>query len=232
MMLPSNTSHPSAHSVNPVPLPADRFPVFFRLTRFSYSQMDHQTYRCEAAIYHDSMSLQVTWEACQPDIRLRQGVLVRVCWTRHPYCRNGYVRIGRLVLSETPSPGFDLLATVPSGWVKDRSLVERARGLTARLSAPQLHLFNVIFWDGRRFHRFLSGPSSLNGHHSGPNGNFRHSIDVAERCLAMAADKPRVARDLLILAALLHDAGKADEYTYDRDRQRFEMSDRGVSARV
>ncbi len=230
MKIPSMFSNEPLHAVRSLPFAVspERIPAVFRLTRVTYIQIDHFTCRCEAAIYHDAMSLQVAWEASQSDIRLRQGVLVRVSWIGSPSCQDGYLRIASLVLSEVPLPSFDLFATVPSSWVKDRSLVERARKLAACLSAPQLHLFNAIFWDGFRFHRFLFGPSSMNGHHCRPNGNFRHSIEVAELCLAVVANEPRVAKDLLVLAALLHDAGKADEYTYDRARQCFEMSARGA----
>ena len=230
MKLPTMFSNEPLHGSHPLPFPVspERIPSLFRVTRFTYEQIDHRTCRCEAAIYHDAMSLQVAWEVRQPDIRLHPGVLVRVSWTGRPSSQDGFVRIARLALSEIPMAGFDLFATVPSSWVKTRDLVERARALTSRLSAAQLHLFNAIFWDGLRFHRFLSGPSSINGHHNVQNGNFRHSIEVAERCLAVVADEPRAAKDLLVLAALLHDAGKAEEYTFNRQRRCFEMSERGA----
>lgn len=104
----------------------------------------------------------------------------------------------------------------------------RAAALWEGLSRPFRHLVNAVFWDGKRFHRFLSGPSSLNGHHGEAGGNFRHAVEVAEACLRLAAGTDRICKPLLIAAALLHDAGKADEYRLDANRQGLMMSPRGV----
>jgi 3'-5' exoribonuclease len=59
-------------------------------------------------------------------------------------------------------------------------------------------------------------------------GNFLHALEVAELCATLAEPPRRIAIDVLLLAALLHDAGKADEYDYDRRRQVFVMSERGA----
>jgi 3'-5' exoribonuclease len=222
------TNDPAPARDLPLPVDRERFPDCFRLMSFSHAPVDHRTVRCEATLYHDAASARVAWHVRQPDLRLRKGALVGVRWTARPTCSEGCIGIARLVLIEIPVPGFDLLKTVPPEWVRDRALVARAGELLQLLSPAQRHLFNAIFWESGRFHRFLSGPSSLRGHHDRLNGNFRHSIDVAERCLTLAAKEPRVALGILVLSALLHDAGKADEYRYDRCRRVFEMSARGA----
>jgi 3'-5' exoribonuclease len=71
------------------------------------------------------------------------------------------------------------------------------------------------------------GPSSLQGHHNDWNGNFRHSVEVAEHAAMLGNRCPRANPALLVAAALLHDAAKADEYRYDRTRSRFNLSERG-----
>jgi len=172
--------------------------------------------------------MRVEWECAQPDTRLNHGVLVSIRWLPRTPSIAGELRIGRLVLLEIPEAGADLFKTVPQAWVSDGALLARAAALVELLSPPLRHLFNAIFWHGRRFHRFLCGPASVAGHHSDIGGNFRHAVEVAELCARLAETRERIAMDVLLLSALLHDAGKADEYDFDRRRQVFVMSERGA----
>jgi 3'-5' exoribonuclease len=138
------------------------------------------------------------------------------------------LRIERLVALDEAEPALNLFETVPSAWVRDRELVQRASGLWDQMSRPFQHLFNAVMWEPGRFYRFLAGPASLNGHHNMVNGNFRHAVETVEHCLAMATGNSRVNRSVLIAAALLHDAGKAVEYRLAPARQGLVMSDRGI----
>lgn len=182
----------------------------------------------EAEVYHEQASLRVCWLSSQVDTRLQKDCLVGIRWLGKPVSVQGAIRISRLVLLERPVPTENLFRTIPSAWVKDRDLVDRATVLWESLSRPFQHLVNVIFWEGNRFHRFLAGPSSLNGHHDAVNGNFRHTLEVAESCLSLARGNPDVCHGVLVTAALLHDAGKADEYRLKPDRRGLAMSPRGL----
>ncbi|MGE5621483.1 MAG: HD domain-containing protein, partial [Candidatus Bathyarchaeota archaeon] len=102
------------------------------------------------------------------------------------------------------------------------------RSLVGRLPRPLTHLLNAVLWDGLRFHRYVVGPSSIAGHHADSNGNLRHSVEVAETSLSLAVADAAACRSVLVLAALLHDAGKAEEYEYDHARRCFTMSTRGI----
>ena len=184
--------------------------------------------RNEAVLYHDKASIRVTWVSSQSDSRLQIGRLVAIRWLGKPQSIHGAVCVSRLVLLERAVPDFNLFETVPSNWVRDRDLVQRAAELWSQLTRPLQHLMNALFWDCHRFQRFLVGPSSLNGHHNGQNGNFRHSVETAEQCMALAKTNPNVSRPVLLIAALLHDAGKADEYRLQSGQRGFVMSDRGV----
>lgn len=209
-------------------LVAERLPAVFRMTSFSHQQLDAKTTECTASLYHEQASLRVIWLCKQPDLRMQPGVLVSIRWQGRATSIGGCIRISRLVLLERPDPSVDLFETVPSLWVTDRTLVKRADRLVKTLPTALKHLFNGIFWDDRRFHRFLVGPSSISGHHSRRNGNFRHSVDVAESAACMAQGHSTVCTQVLTLGCLLHDAGKADEYRFDHRRMRFEMSARGA----
>ncbi len=207
---------------------AREMPSLFRLVSMGYSQVAPRRFSCNATLFAGGQDMRVQWECSQPDIRLNPGVLVGIRWLPRTLSIAGEIRIGRLVLLEIPEAGAELFKTVPPAWVGDGALLARAAALLEQLSPPLRHLFNAIFWHGRRFHRFLCGPASVAGHHSDIGGNFRHAVEVAELCARLAETRERIAIDVLLLAALLHDAGKADEYDFDRRRQVFVMSERGA----
>lgn len=70
----------------------------------------------------------------------------------------------------------------------------------------------AFFEPPERFEAFAAAPASLNGHHNIPGGNLRHTVDVAQKALALAGDSRHVDRHVLLAACLLHDIGKCEEY--------------------
>lgn len=217
-----------------VPLPVagadvlpEYLPAIFRLTAYDHHPVTGNVIQFTASLFHEQASLRVTWTSRQLDSRLHVGALVSIRWLGRPTTFGGAIRISRLVLIEIPEASINLFSLVPSSWVPDRELVGQGKALVELLPRSFMHLFNAIFWDDHRFHRFLVGPSSMSGHHNGPNGNMRHSIEVAETALRLVDIHRRVCMPVLILGALLHDAGKADEYRY-AGGNRFDMSSRGA----
>jgi 3'-5' exoribonuclease len=184
--------------------------------------------RSAATLFHERAALKVSWTSRQTDIRLRRGSLVRIRWGAATECADGAIRIDRLVLVDRPDASTNLFSTIPTAWVKDRTVVQRARILWDQLPRNLAHLFNSLMWDGERFHRYVYGPSSINGHHNGTNGNLIHSVEVAEAAMAIGRLYPGVNLDLLGFGGLVHDAAKAAEYRYDRERLVYSMSESGV----
>ncbi|HRQ56394.1 MAG TPA: HD domain-containing protein [Azoarcus taiwanensis] len=203
----------------------DRLPRIFRIQSITRLPADGRLVMNRAVLFHERASLSVEWASRHVDVRLKAGCLVSVCWLGRPVSTNGAICIARLVRLDRPEPSINLFDTLPTSWVIERGLVKRAAALWEGLPRPFAHLFNAIFWDGQRLHRYLTGPSSLGGHHPERLGNLRHSIEVAERALDIAAREARVHRGVLVMAALLHDAGKADEYRLGASRH--ELTDRG-----
>lgn len=201
-------------------------PTLFRLTALSRTPLVGQGYRMEAALYHDRASLGVTWTVKQPDTRLKEGVLVSPRYLNASAVEGGLLRIVRLVLIENPIRTENLFCTVPPAWVEDRELVQRAGMLYEALDLPYQELFNGVLWDAEVFHGHCIAPSSLQGHHSERNGNFRHMVEVGEAILALLPQHPAADSQISLAAGLLHDVGKPAEY--ETTSTGWVMSDEGI----
>ncbi len=66
------------------------------------------------------------------------------------------------------------------------------------------------------------GPGRGSSHHAFLGGLLEHSVGVAQMALELCAVHPRLDRDLLLCAALIHDLGKTREYAYGAEVTRTE----------
>jgi len=208
------------------PINLAMMPKIFRLTSIFHAPTDGMGTQCIATLYHDRASLKVSWNVSNPDLRLKSGDLVSLRWFNRTFCKGGSIKISRLVLMERPEPWENLFHTVPHGWVRDRELVTQAATLMEALPRPYRYLLNAILWDGQRFKRFCSLPSSIRGHHTANNGNLQHSVEVARSIQHLCQSRENANEGLSILAAFLHDAGKADEYKLSQSGK-WNLTDRG-----
>lgn len=222
----SGLTSPAIAAEQKTPTHIAMMPRIFRLTSIHHIQVDGRQSRCTASLYHEHVSIKVSWIVNQPDTRLKSGVLVSPRWLGQTLCESGTVLISRLVLMERPEPWENLFHTVPHGWAKNRELVKQAAILIEAVPRSYRFLFNAIFWDGQRFKRFCSCPSSMNGHHAEDNGNLRHAVEVAQMMLQFCQARKLANEGLGILAGFLHDAGKADEYRLSPAGE-WKLTDRG-----
>lgn len=182
-----------------------------------------------AHLYHDKASLSVALICDKPAPRLSVGQLVEPRWSSKVISRGGQVIINRLIPVERPTLLMGIFETVPYEWMMhEREAIQDANQLVSLLPDYFIQLFHAIFWDHNRFYRFITGPSSLKGHHNWQHGNFIHTVEVAREALKLCAGRPLVNTSVLITAALLHDAAKADEYDFNCEKGCFEISDRGA----
>ncbi len=202
-------------------------PRIFRLKSIRHVETGHRKVQCTALIFHECATIKVRWTVCHMDCRLKVGELVSPRWHGITECdTDGAIIISRLVLMGRPEPSENLFQTIPRGWVKNRALVCQAATLVEALPTSYRQLFNAIFWDGQRFKKFCIVPSSMKGHHMEDNGNLRHAVDVAKMMWQHSHARGNSDAALCILAGLLHDAGKAEEYVLHHSGE-WRLSDRG-----
>ena len=198
----------------------------YRILEINSKQMEGKLFFKDAVLLNGSISLKVKWVESNLVSSIYQGDIVSIRALLPLKSLNGCVEIIRLVRYQQPVASFNLFDTIPHHWVKDRSLIKRAAELISRLSEPHRLLLNAIFWDSSRFERFCRQPSSMIGHHSEPNGNLKHTIEVAEEMRQLCLTRNYANLDLGVLAAFLHDCGKADEYV-SNGKSGWSMTDRG-----
>jgi 3'-5' exoribonuclease len=66
------------------------------------------------------------------------------------------------------------------------------------------------------------GPQRGSAHHAFLGGLLEHTVAVAQMAVELCAIHPRLDRDLLLCAALVHDLGKTHEYAYGAEITRTE----------
>lgn len=161
------------------------------------------------------------------------GALVRLAWR---FADHGDVQVLRVWEISRVEADVDLLRTVPTTALPgghplagvEGSVTDVFDALWRRLDAPWRIWFNALFWHApRRLLGYLNAPASLQHHHATRHGLLVHSLDCAYRAWQAARHDPLVDHALLIVAALLHDVAKAEEYAWDASARRWRLSLRG-----
>lgn len=217
-----------SQQVNNRESPMIDLPWIYRVLHIEREHLINDIYLNTAELFHDRAALSVTWGSREGDAIISAGMLVQPLWENDHYYFQGSLRVKSVTAITCPSQDVNLFETIPFDWVKDRKHIQEAKEIISSLPAHFSLLFAAIFWDNKRFYRFLVGPSSINGHHNWRHGNFIHTIEVVNNAIKIAENQTGVCLGVLMIAALLHDAAKADEYEYNRRRSCFEISTRGA----
>jgi 3'-5' exoribonuclease len=103
--------------------------------------------------------------------------------------------------------------------------VVKLGSMLRKLRDPHLlNLAECFLMDDEFMRKFSRAPAGVKNHHAYIGGLLEHVVNLMEVCQAVAPLYPGINADLLLMGAFLHDMGKIDELTYERD---FAYSDEG-----
>jgi 3'-5' exoribonuclease len=104
-------------------------------------------------------------------------------------------------------------------------LVVRLGEILRGITCPHLHSLAECFLMDEEFMRqFSRAPAGIKLHHAYLGGLLEHVVGLLEVVVRIAPCYPQLNRDLLLMGALLHDASKVHELSYDRE---FAYTDEG-----
>jgi len=97
-------------------------------------------------------------------------------------------------------------------------LASRLGEILRGVQSPHLrNLAECYLMDEAFMDRFVRAPAGVRNHHAFQGGLLKHVVSLMELVLGIVKCHPELDRDLLLLGAFLHDAGKTEELSYDRD---------------
>ncbi len=109
----------------------------------------------------------------------------------------------------------DFLAVTPRDTTE---LLSRVRELLEGVGSPQIRGLAATFFADEAFvSRFEAAPAGIKLHHAYRGGLLEHVCGLMELADRVVDLYPFVDRDLLLMGAFLHDLGKIEELTYERD---------------
>ena len=188
-------------------------PKFFRLTSIArFPVKKGKGVWNEATVYFDTTSLKVGWASATVDSCLTRGSIVTIQFDRGRTTLPDRLSVIKVERVDEPVAGLNLFKRIPQLWVNDRELASRAAQLWERLDQPFAHLLNAVLWDGLRFFRYITNPVSIVNEPITVRTNFRYAVSLAEQAIALADGLPNIDRNVLIVAALLRNAGKGEGF--------------------
>ena len=84
-------------------------------------------------------------------------------------------------------------------------------------SPPLRNLAECYLMDETFMRCFTRAPAGVKNHHAYQGGLVEHVTNLMELILRVADRYPELDTDLLLVGALVHDSGKVDELSYERD---------------
>jgi 3'-5' exoribonuclease len=156
--------------------------------------------------------------------RLREGDLVKVQGMVGSYQGERQVTIHRIRLAREGEAALaDFLPTTEAD--VSAMMVYLQETIHGLANEPLRHLLARLFDEEGFRAAFAAAPAAKELHHAYAGGLLEHTVSVVKLCDTIAAHYgDPVDRDLLLASAILHDAGKIFELTWERG---FDYSDEG-----
>ncbi len=164
------------------------------------------------------------WNASEQDYRgFENGDYVRVEGTTQLF--QGTIQLIATSIRCAPSGEVDVDDFMILGSKEIDQYVLRLSGFLRKLRDPHLLALAECFLVDDEFMRKLSrAPAGVKNHHAYLGGLLEHIVGLMELITRVAPLYPAINVDVLLMGAFLHDVGKVDELTYERD---FAYSDEG-----
>lgn len=126
-------------------------------------------------------------------------------------------------LSKAITSPHDMSPFVQASSRDSRAMTDELRASLASVKEPHLQALLGIVFDQQGMDSFRVAPAARHIHHAYVGGLLEHTLEVVRFCELAAELHPKIDRDLLIAAAILHDIGKLREYrsgpTFDRTNE-------------
>jgi len=191
----------------------DEFTGFYVLKRCELKEYDGG-FRLEIELSDKSGSVPgIIWENVH-EIRqqIGKGTIVKVKGRLLSYRDMPQARIDKIRVAQEDE--YDPESFIPSTSKDITILTARVRELIESISDPYLlKLGKLIFENDQFLKEFTRAPGGTKWHHPYLGGLLEHSVGVTEICDFVAGKHQELNRDLLVLAALLHDVGKIKEFS-------------------
>ena len=164
-------------------------------------------------------------------LRDKTGVVNAIFWDV-PDTIEAWVRPGALVLVTgrinvhkealqvaitdlTETARIDMADLLPSSKRPTAEMTAELRAHVEALSEPWQTLAAYLLLEEPYAHAYANAPAARGMHHAYIGGLLEHSLSMAVLARTVANHYPFVDTDLLVAGALLHDVGKAREYTLE-----------------
>lgn len=107
----------------------------------------------------------------------------------------------------------DMADFLPSSQRSRDDMIAELEAVVASLADPWRQLVTHILLDEAFLPQFATAPAARGMHHAYIGGLLEHTLSMAQLSLHLASHYPYVDKDLLLSGTLLHDMGKAMEYS-------------------
>jgi 3'-5' exoribonuclease len=175
--------------------------------------------------------IDAVWWDFTPDLfggsdaeSVEAGDVVKVAGSVEEYHGVKQIRVEKIRRAK-PDDQVDMSKLIPVVETDRQVLWQNFRKMIDSLANPYLlSLLRRIFDDEAFAKKFMDAPGGKLWHHNYLGGLMEHTLNIATICDRVSKIYPAVDRDLIVAAALLHDIGKVDSYTFGPN---FEYTDAG-----
>lgn len=131
------------------------------------------------------------------------------------------LNINRLERVDPETVGIDWSQLIPSSDPPPEEIMDELEELcrTELTYKPWRTLCRSVLGNTEIRERMLAAPAAKSIHHAYRGGLLRHTLDVCRLCLRICEGYPHVDREILLVAAVFHDMGKAWEIGSDVSRE-------------